>query len=339
MSTNRRRLSYHLGLVLAGLLLVSQACSLPLPLGSTPAPGADQTEVAVMVQLTALQLEVQNAQATLTQAAMITAPPAEIPSQTPTPTETLSPTWTPLYSSPTIPVIVVPTVIVVTATPVPGVPPSGSGGQPTIFAKINSNCRAGPSSLYRRLGYLLVGESSVVLGRNSDWSWWYIREPRRNLLCWVWSGSTTVQGDTASLPIVKTTAEPIYKATSTKSSTNAYFSITGVKMIKCGGEFTIMIRVKNNGNQALESASLQVYDLTKSKNLFGPDTSNNPFRSSDSDCSAGGDRLEPGKSLYIGAGLGTQNRSGNRLEIDVGMCTEENFSGKCYWDGLIYKVP
>jgi hypothetical protein len=339
MSINRRRLFFRLGFVLTALSLVSQACILPINVGSTPVPGADQTEVAMMVRLTALQAEVQNAQATLTQAAMVTPTTETIPSQTATPTETLSPTWTPIYSSPTIPVIVVPTIIVVTATPQAGAPPAGSGGQPTIYAKVNSNCRAGPSSLYRRLGYLLVGESSIVLGRNSDWSWWYIREPRRNLLCWVWSGSTTVQGDTASLPIVKTTAEPIYKATTTKSSTAAYFSITGVKMIKCSGEFTIMVRVTNNGNKALESASLQVYNLTKSKNLFGPNTSNNPFRSSDSDCSAGGDRLEPGKSLYVGAGLGTQNLAGNRLEIDVGLCTEEGFSGKCDWDEITYKVP
>jgi hypothetical protein len=340
MSINRRRLFFRLGLALAALLMFVQACSLPFNLGPTPVPGADQTEVAMMVKLTALQAEVQNAQATLTQVAGIpTNPPAAPPIQTPTPTETLAPTWTPIYSSPTIPVIVVPTVLVVTATPYGVVPPVSGGGQPTIIARVNSNCRAGPSSLYLRLGYLLVGESSIVLGRNSDWSWWYIREPRRNLLCWVWAGSTSVQGDTASLPIVKTTAVPVYKATSTKSSTSAAFSITGVKMIKCGGEFTIMVRVTNNGKQALESASLQVYNLTKSKNLFGPSTSNSPFRTSDSDCSAGGDRLEPGKSLYIGAGLGTQSLYGNRLEINVGMCTEEGFSGKCDWDEITYKVP
>jgi hypothetical protein len=338
MSIDRRSLIFRLALSIAALLLILQACSLPINLSPTSIPGADQTEVALVVKLTALQSELQIAQATMTQVAALPSPQEATPTLTPTPTDTLEPTWTPFFASPTIPVIFVPTVIVVTATPGGETSVSG-GGQPTITANTSSNCRAGPGSNYLRLGYLLVGETSVVLGRDSSWTWWYIREPRRNILCWVWAGSTSVQGDTASVPIVKTTAEPVTKATATKSSSSVEFSITGVKMIKCSGDFTIMIRVKNDSNKTLESASLQVYDLTKSKNLFGPNSSNNPFRSSDSDCTAGGDSLAPGKSLYIGAGLGTKSLSDHRLQIDVGLCTEESLSGKCYWDTVTYKVP
>jgi hypothetical protein len=146
-----------------------------------------------------------------------------------------------------------------------------------------------------------------------------------------------VEGDTNSVPVVYVpTATPSKK---TPSSGSVNFSLVGAKMTLCGGQRTVVVKVKNNGNKGLESAWMRVYDLSQDKTLYGPASSNTPFRSSYQDCSAGGDYLAPGKALYIGAELGTQNISSHNLDISIQMCTGEGLSGRCDMARTTYKVP
>ena len=214
-----------------------------------------------------------------------------------------------------------------------------SARRPKISAQINSNCREGPASNYKRLGYLLVGEVSEVFGRNSDSSWWFIREPRRLVMCWVWGGSTSVVGDTTHVPIVKTTAEPL-STTKTPSSDGAVaFAIRGIHLINCGGQQTVMVKVRNTGNRVFESASLQVNDITASTTVFGPSSGNSPYRNSGSDCSAGGNRLNPGETKYVGGSLGSNNVTGHQIQAHVRMCTGNGMGGSCTSRVTSYNVP
>ncbi len=57
--------------------------------------------------------------------------------------------------------------------------------------------------MYPVIGYLTVGEPSIVLGQLNGGGWWYIQNttPGRDP-CWVWGQTTIVEGDTANLPYI-----------------------------------------------------------------------------------------------------------------------------------------
>jgi hypothetical protein len=105
-----------------------------------------------------------------------TVPPLTlIPSNTPLPSSTPPP---PLTSTPTVPV----------ASP----------------KDVAVNCRFGPGTAWIAISALNVGQSSQIVGKNSDGSWWYIVDPfssGRN--CWVSVSVTNASGNLASIPVVE----------------------------------------------------------------------------------------------------------------------------------------
>lgn len=341
MPYKKSRACFGLVLTISILLLAVQACGLPFFAASPTPAGLDPNQVALLVTLALKDTELQATNAKLTSDAI---PPSHTPvPPTQTPTSTLTETPTPTATW--VPVLTLPP----TATPVGGasavptmvatrVPDPGDEMLPKIYAEIDSNCRSGPAQNYKRLGYLLVGESSVIVGRNNSWTWWYIKEPHRTgILCWVWSGSTRVEGDTSNVPvIVMPTVTPFNK---TPISSIVSFSIAGVKIVQCSGQQTIMIKVKNNGKNRFESAWLRIYDLSLNVMVYGPSSGDTPFRSSYQDCSAGIDNLDPDAIRYLGADIGNQNLSSHIIEISILMCTEEGLAGQCDSAKTIYKVP
>jgi hypothetical protein len=97
-----------------------------------------------------------------------------IPSNTPLPSSTPPPT---LISTPTVPV----------ASP----------------KDVAVNCRFGPGTAWVAISALNVGQSSQIVGKNFDGSWWYIVDPfssGRN--CWVSVSVTNASGNLASIPVV-----------------------------------------------------------------------------------------------------------------------------------------
>jgi hypothetical protein len=143
-----------------------------------------------------------------------------------------------------------------------------------------------------------------------------------------------VTGDTSQVPVVTTTASLV-----SRPQTYAVFDIRGADVIMCGGEQTVMVRVRNIGDRRLESALLRIFDRTRERVIFGPSSSNSPFRSSANDCSAGIDRLNPDEALFIGASLGGRDISGHRIEVDIQMCTGEGLTNQCSWDGINFWAP
>jgi hypothetical protein len=121
--------------------------------------------------------------------AQATQPPA--PTPTPVPTEATQPAAA--TAEPAQPTA--------SAPPSPTSPPPASG--PKITADQNTNCRVGPSTGYAVQTYFVKGSVSTVEGKDAGLDWWYIASPDGGSeFCWVWEGSTTVQGDTSSVPVV-----------------------------------------------------------------------------------------------------------------------------------------
>ncbi len=65
------------------------------------------------------------------------------------------------------------------------------------------NCRIGPGTEWVVNGYLLVGETAPIQGKNSDASWWYVATPSEpGSLCWVAASVTLTAGNLSGLPVI-----------------------------------------------------------------------------------------------------------------------------------------
>ena len=118
---------------------------------------------------------------------------------TETPTVVLLPSDTPppptALPTPTLP-----------ATNTPPPPPTSTPSVPTVFAKdVGVNCRFGPGIAWAAVSSVAAGQSSQIVGKNSDGSWWYIVDPfNSGNKCWVAASVTTTGGNLSSVPVVET---------------------------------------------------------------------------------------------------------------------------------------
>jgi hypothetical protein len=87
-----------------------------------------------------------------------------------------------------------------TPTPVPtstpGISLASPKGQPV-------NCRFGPDISYAVVGALNLGRQAEIIGRNSDSSWWYVRNPSDpSTVCWLSAEFVSMAGNVEGLPVV-----------------------------------------------------------------------------------------------------------------------------------------
>lgn len=65
------------------------------------------------------------------------------------------------------------------------------------------NCRFGPGTSYAVTGALNLGRQAEIIGRNSDSSWWYVRNPSNpSTSCWLAASATNTVGNVESLSVV-----------------------------------------------------------------------------------------------------------------------------------------
>jgi hypothetical protein len=90
----------------------------------------------------------------------------------------------------------------------PGVPPmlptptNTPGGSWQATAKMNANCRAGPSTAHNEWGYALDGDVVEVVGRNEDGTWLNVLNPHAAGKCWLSILALDVPFDVNGLPAV-----------------------------------------------------------------------------------------------------------------------------------------
>ncbi len=121
-------------------------------------------------------------------------------------TETPEPSATP--ESPTLEPSAMETVILDFPTEIlPSATPTETATPDTramIMASQNTNCRTGPGGVYpTQNNGLVVGKRVPVYGRLSTNTWWLIQDPDdETKKCWVWSQTTSVDGDLNTIPII-----------------------------------------------------------------------------------------------------------------------------------------
>ncbi|MGB9672798.1 MAG: hypothetical protein ACPL3P_01530 [Anaerolineales bacterium] len=291
--------------LLSLLALVALACSISTP--AAPQPAGVTNVPAEAIYTSAAQ----------TLAAQLTenAPP-EIP-----PSATLMEQSQAEEASPTA--TFTPILFTSTATGTATPPFTATPTLPSVTANQNTNCRSGPGPLYDVIGSLKLGETSYAHGRNSTSSWWYIENPRKaGSYCWVWSGSTTLNGSTSSLAVLTPPPPP-----PTATISGAAFKSGYATRHKCSGDYYAYFSVSNNGGKLLESASIKIRDMTAGT-VLSSTASDNPFLTSTSDCPPGEDQLDVGEKAYVAGFIGAVP-SGHVLKANIYLCTKEGLAGTC----------
>jgi hypothetical protein len=188
------------------ILIATISCSVLPGGGSDDDDSLRETQIALAVQQTRLV----EAQSQPTEPAPPTAvePSATSPAELATPLPPDTPT--------------------VTFTSLPGVTMTPTTGSPMITATVDTNCRAGTSTVFKVLGILSPGDSVPVLGVSSQGFWWYIQNPDKpGEACWVWTETTVVTGDTNGLPKIKPPPTPIPPEAPTATNTAVPATETG----------------------------------------------------------------------------------------------------------------
>jgi hypothetical protein len=192
----------------------------------------------------------------------------------------------------------------------------------------------GPSKLYAVIGYLLVGQEAVVHGRNSDSSWWYIATPKKpGTFCWAWGGSTRVEGDTSTLPVITPPPPPTLTPTAGIISINATFS----NVHSCGGTPTAIFQITNTGSVTIESVALTIRDMNTNTVVYSS-SSNSPFFGAPNGCPPGASALAPGATGFVGGQIGIIP-PGTNMNANAQLCSEDNLNGICLVYDFDWGIP
>ena len=92
-----------------------------------------------------------------------------------------------------------------------GVPLLAIRRTPTyVFVSIDQQaaCRFGPGFDYHIVGYVSQGQVLLVHGRNPEGKWWWIRIPDTARYCWISDALVTIEGDSASVPLLTPAPPP-----------------------------------------------------------------------------------------------------------------------------------
>lgn len=64
------------------------------------------------------------------------------------------------------------------------------------------NCRSGPGTSYTVVGELRVGRQAEIVGKNSDVTWWYVKNPSDpSTFCWLAADFVLTEGNVELLPV------------------------------------------------------------------------------------------------------------------------------------------
>lgn len=127
-------------------------------------------------------------------------------------------------------------------------------------------------------------------------------------------------------PVLNVSSKPGYK-------------LMAVNIHKCGKFQTAFFTISNISDNTFQSAIIQVEDLTTGKVLYGPVTTNTPFRAYDDDCSNRISALKGHHTAFVAAQLSKKKLVGHSLWGSFTFCTKDNLGGLCYQDTFEFVYP
>lgn len=229
-----------------------------------------------------------------------------------------------MHTTPSAPPTVTLELPTMTASPTTTPEATGTPSIPIISVSVDTNCRLGPGKDYERVGILLVGEITEIVGRDATGQYWYVRNPDIGVeFCWMSGEYATVSGNYVALMI----------QTPPGALTNFEAEYRGQG--QCSGSFWADIRLKNIGSAWFKSMNITVRD--NDTNTVRTATSNN-FAFNDG-CTAPRitEILIQGASVLISAPEFPYNMNAHDMSATIILCTELNTSGGCVTNVIKYK--
>lgn len=136
---------------------------------------------------------------------------------------------------------------------------------PRVTALIDANVRKGDDVRYDKVGFLLKGQSAVILGISSFGSGWYYIQLDNGGRGFISPTTVQVTGDTSNLPAINPPPLPTPAATATPVATPvpptaANLQITAIHLEPaqpvCGQTYTVFVTVTNVGSQVTASSGI-----------------------------------------------------------------------------------
>ena len=155
----------------------------------------------------------------------------------------------------------------------PAPTPTPEDTSPRATAIVDSHVRAGDSTQYQRVGFMLTGETAKILGISSRNTGWYFIEMASGRTGFIHPGIVRAEGDLSNLdriappppppptpvPIIPT-AVPAPAAQPAPASSNANLVMENVVIrphpAVCGEAYRIEVTVRNNGSAATTSGGV-----------------------------------------------------------------------------------
>ena len=276
-------------IALALLLIASLACS-----GQpAPAPVTDPNVVNTSIA--------QTIAARQTEVALTNPPTATFTFTPETPTATLEPTLTatPDY----------------TPTPM----------TPLITVSRETNCRVGPGAVYERVGVLLVGEVTEIIGREPKGEFWYVRNPDEGPeYCWLWGEYGTITGNIYTLLLYTPVAPPV-----------TAFDGTFTSLVGCQKTWWVNLNLTNDSDALFQSVTIVLTD--SETNTVVTMKSNDFIFTNGCDPAETTDYLVTGGTLNVSTAAFQYNPKGHSLNARVTLCTNPDQAGTCVTKDIPFK--
>ena len=219
------------------------------------------------------------------------------PTQTQTPSLTLTPTVTATFTS----------------------------SAPTMTAGQDLSCVKGPKfDLYDWVAVIKQGETVTLLARSSpDWGEYYYVRKSDGTECWAFGGSSTKNGDTASLPVKEAPPTPTPKIM-------VDYSVSYNSTITCGGDYAFNFQVNNTGTLNLESIRIIVTDNTTATTKTHQLNTFENFNGCNLDVDKAA--LPPGQGMVVSnvnPGQFNYNPAGHSITAAFTICSADGLGGTC----------
>jgi hypothetical protein len=187
------------------------------------------------------------------------------------------------------------------------------------------SCVKGPKfDLYDWVAVIKQGETVTLLARSSpDWGEYYYVRMSNGTECWAYGGSSTKNGDTASLPEKEAPPTPTPKI-------EVGYSVSYDSTTSCGGDYALNFLVNNTGTLNLESIRIIVTDnttaTTKTHQL-------NTFERYNGCVLEDNEALvEPGLNIVVSdvnPGHFNYNPAGHSITAAFTICSADGLGGTC----------
>lgn len=252
------------------------------------------------------------------------APPTPLPSVTPSLTMTFTPTLiylTARYPSETPTLTVPPGTETVTTAPTFTFTP-----EPVEMRVTRpTHCRTGPGKSYQIVGSMLVGMKVDVIGRDPTSQYFYIPNPYVFTdYCWVWGEYAEFEGNQLLLPVVTPPPTPTSTATTVPTID---FKLQGQGMHSCGGTSWMNLVITSESNYVLNSVQIVMRDTVK--NISRSVTYNNFPITTGCDGLTWVETVPREGAVTVTGPKFDYNIRGNKMQITVTVCSEENLKGVC----------